>query len=322
MAGGWLEAPYDLSGKRVWVAGHGGLVGSAMVRRLAREGVEVLTVPRSALDLREEAPAKEWIADNRPDVIVMAAAKVGGILANRDYPDEFFNDNMAIQNNIIHGAAQFGVEKLLFLGSSCIYPKDAAQPISEDALMSGALEPTNEAYARAKIEGIKLCQTYRAQGYDFITAMPCNLYGPHDRFDLERSHVLPALMMKAHAAKQAGADSLTVWGSGAPQREFLHADDLADALVFLLRRYSAEKPVNIGAGQDISIAELAQKICAVVGFKGRLVFDASKPDGVMRKLMDSSRIYSAGWRSEILLEDGLKTTYGWYREYHGYKSAA
>ncbi len=323
MADGWLKTTYSLEGKKIWVAGHCGLVGSAMLRRLKREKCSILTVARDEMDLRDGAVVREWIAQQKPDVIIMAAAKVGGILDNRDHPDAFYNENIQIQGSIIHGAAAARVEKLLFLGSSCIYPKDAAQPIREEALLTGALEPTNEAYARAKIEGIKLCQSYRErEGCDFITAMPCNLYGPGDRFDLARSHVLPALMMKAHAARESGAAHMEVWGSGRPRREFLYVDDLADALVFILRHYSDTKPVNVGAGSDITIEELARKIMAVCGFEGGAVFDRSKPDGVMGKLMDSFRLYDAGWQPKFSLEEGLQKTYAWYREQFEYARAA
>ncbi|MCB1720670.1 MAG: GDP-L-fucose synthase [Rhodospirillales bacterium] len=304
-----------MSGKRVWVAGHGGMVGAALVAWLQSENCEIFMVSREGLDLRDQAATRAWIAHNRPDVIVIAAAKVGGILANSTYPADFLYDNMMIEANIIHAAHEASVEKLLFLGSSCIYPKEAAQPIGEDALLTGALEPTNEAYAVAKIAGVKLCQAYREQyGRDFISAMPCNLYGPGDTFDEQGSHVIPALMMKAHAAKEAGADVLEVWGSGAPLREFLYVDDLADALVFLLKNYSGAMPVNIGAGEDMSIRELAEIVSETVGFTGYIAFDSSKPDGTHRKLMDSSRIRNAGWKAKTAFREGLSQTYQWYCE--------
>ena len=310
MADGWLDTPFDLAGKRVWVAGHRGMVGSALVRRLNDENCEILTCD---LDLRKQAKTHAWMSDNKPQVVIIAAAKVGGILANDTYPADFLYDNLMIETNIIRGAYECGVEKLLFLGSSCIYPKEAPQPISEEALLLGPLEPTNEAYAVAKIAGVKLCEAYRRQqGCDFISAMPCNLYGPGDKFDEQNSHVIPALMMKAHVAKQKGDKELVVWGSGNPLREFMHVDDLASALVFTLKNYSDHRPLNIGAGEDVSIRELAEMICEVVGFAGGLSFDQSKPDGVFRKLMDSSRIGNAGWLPRISLQDGMAETYAWY----------
>lgn len=312
---GWLEAPYDLSGKRVWVAGHNGMVGAALVQRLKSENCEILTVDRDTLDLRDQAATQNWIEQNSPQVILIAAAKVGGILANDTYPADFLYDNLMIETNIIHAAHKAGVEKLLFLGSSCIYPKEAAQPIKESALLNGPLEPTNEAYAVAKIAGIKLCQAYRRQyGADFVSVMPCNLYGPGDTFDAQNSHVIPALMLKAHIAKESGAAEMIVWGSGQPLREFLYVDDLTDAVVFTLKNYSGELPVNIGAGEEVSIAALADLIAGAVGFTGTLKFDADKPDGVMRKLMDSSVIREAGWAPETTLQDGLAQSYAWYLE--------
>lgn len=315
MADGWLKSLYSLKGKKIWVAGHLGMVGSALLRRLASEDCVILSAERQALDLRDQAKTRQWIAAQKPDVIVIAAARVGGILDNRDHPADFLADNLMIAANIIPAAYEAGVEKLLFLGSSCIYPRDAAQPISEEALLSGKLEETNEAYALAKIAGLKLCEAYRRQyGCDFISAMPCNLYGPGDRFDAEKSHVIPALIMKAHAAKISGAAHMEVWGSGTPRREFLYVDDLADALVFLLKNYSGAGPVNIGAGSDISIAELARAVCEAIGFKGDIVYDRTKPDGTPRKLMDSGRIYRAGWRPQTGLAEGLARSYAWYKE--------
>lgn len=310
----WLETPYGLSGKRVWVAGADGMVGSAMVRRLTTEPCEVITVSKSALDLRRQQDVEQWMAEYKPDVVLLAAAKVGGILANRDQPAEFLYDNLMIETNIVHAAYMNGVEKLLFLGSSCIYPRDAAQPIDEGALLSGELESTNEAYALAKIAGIKLCAAYRQQyGCDYISAMPCNLYGPGDTYDAQASHVIPALIMKACEAKRTGEAEMVVWGSGKPLREFLHVDDLAEALVFLLKHYSGGQHVNIGSGEEISIADLAQMIVKSVGYQGSLVFDQSKPDGTPRKVMDSSRIKAAGWGPEIGLKQGLDETIQAYR---------
>lgn len=301
--------PYDLSEKRIYVAGHQGMVGSAIVRRLQGEGCTILTADRS-VDLREQAAVRDWFTANRPDAVVIAAAKVGGILANDTAPADFLYDNLMIGSNLIEAARQAGTGKLLFLGSSCIYPRLAAQPMSEDALLTGPLEPTNEGYAVAKIAGIKLCQAYRRQyGCDFISALPTNLYGPHDNYDLEGGHVLPALIRKAHEAKVAGAPSIVIWGTGTPRREFLHVDDLADACLFLLRRYSGGGPVNIGYGEDVSIAELARMVGRAVGYEGEIVFDASKPDGTPRKLLDSAAIRSMGWASAIPLEEGIAATY-------------
>jgi len=300
---------FSLASKRTYVAGHQGMVGSAIVRRLANEDCEVLTSPRGA-DLREQAQVREWFTANTPDVVIVAAAKVGGILANDSNPGEFLYDNLMIEANLIEAARQAGVAKLLFLGSSCIYPKLAPQPIVEDALLTGRLEPTNEWYAVAKIAGIKLCQAYRRQyGTDFISAMPTNLYGPGDNFDLQGSHVLPALIRKAHEAKQSGSASMTIWGSGEPRREFLHVDDLADACVFLLERYSGEEHVNVGSGEDIAIADLAALVCEVVGYDGEIERDLSKPDGTPRKLMSNARIAAMGWQPRIGLREGIERTY-------------
>lgn len=301
---------YELSGKRVWVAGHRGMVGGAVVRRLASEGCEVITAGRDVLDLIDQAAVHAWMARTRPDAIVMAAAKVGGILANNTRPVDFLYDNLMIEANIIHAAHAADVERFLFLGSSCIYPKMAPQPILEDSLLTGPLEPTNEWYAIAKIAGIKLTQAYRRQyGRDWISAMPTNLYGPGDNYDLNSSHVLPALLRKFHEAKQSGAPEVVVWGSGTPLREFLHADDLADALVFLLKGYSGYEHVNVGSGVEVSIRELAETIARVVGYKAALVFDSTKPDGTPRKLMDSSRLHAMGWNRVRSLEDGIASTY-------------
>lgn len=301
---------YDLAGKRVFVAGHRGMVGSAIVRRLASEGCEVLTASRSELDLKEQASVRAWFAANRPDAVVLAAAKVGGILANDSFPGEFLYDNLMIEANVIEAARQADVEKLLFLGSSCIYPKFAEQPIVEAALLTGPLEPTNEWYAIAKIAGIKLCQAYRRQyGCDYISAMPTNLYGPGDNYDLKSSHVLPALIRKAHEARESGARSIEIWGTGTPRREFLHVDDLADGCVFLLRNYSDFEHVNLGSGTDIPIGELAQLVCDVVGFTGAITKDETKPDGTPRKLMSGDKIAAMGWRPTIGLREGIASAY-------------
>lgn len=305
-------ARFDLRDKRIWVAGHAGMVGSATVRRLKPEGCEVLTAGRDLLDLRDQDGVLRWMEDRRPQAVVLAAARVGGIHANQSRPADFIYDNLAIQTNIIHAAWQTGVEKLLFLGSSCIYPREAPQPIAERSLLTGPLEPTNEWYAVAKIAGMKMCEAYRAQyGCDFISAMPTNLYGPGDNFDLENSHVLPALLMKTHRAKTSGADTVQVWGTGRPRREFLHVDDLADALVFLLKHYSASEHVNVGTGVDVSIAELAATVAEAVGFRGRIVYDPTRPDGTPVKRLDVSRLTSMGWRASIPLDRGIAETYAW-----------
>jgi GDP-L-fucose synthase len=301
---------YQIEGKRVFVAGHRGMVGSALVRRLADERCEILTVGREAGDLRRQNETEDWFAKERPQLVFLAAAKVGGILANRDHPAEFLYDNLMIETNVMEAARRTATEKLVFLGSSCIYPKLAPQPITEDALLTGPLEPTNEAYAIAKIAGIKMAAAYRTQyGSDFISAQPTNLYGPGDNYDLATSHVLPALLRKAHEAKAAAAAEMTVWGSGAPLREFLHVDDLADALVFLARHYSGTGIVNVGSGEEISIAALARLIAEIVGYHGRIAFDRSKPDGTPRKLLDVSRLAALGWRARIGLRDGVTRAY-------------
>ena len=304
---------FDLQGKRIFVAGHRGMVGSAVLRRLALEDCTILTVDRTDLDLRRQLEVEQWMQQNRPDGVFVCAATVGGILANASYPVDFLYDNLMIEANLIRAAHDAGVAKLVFLGSSCIYPKFAPQPISEDMLLTSALEPTNEWYAVAKIAGVKLCQAYcRQHGADFISAIPTSLYGPEDHFDLATSHVIPALMRKAHEAKLADALAVEVWGSGRPMREFLYVDDLADALVFLMRHYSDARPINVGAGSDISIAELAQQICRTVGFKGDLRFDPSKPDGTPRKLLDSSALTTLGWQASTSLEAGLRASYDWF----------
>ena len=306
---------FELDGKSIYVAGHRGMVGSALLRRLAREPCHVVTAGRSELDLTDQRAVDSWMEKTRPDAVIVAAAKVGGILANSNAPADFLYDNLMIEANLINAAHRTGVEKLLFLGSSCIYPKFAPQPISEDALLTGALEPTNEWYAIAKIAGLKLCQAYRRQhGARFISAMPTNLYGPNDNFDLTTSHVLPALMRKVREAKNSGARSVTLWGTGTPRREFLHVDDLADALVHLLVIYDGEEHINVGVGQDVSIAELAAMIAEVAGFEGHFELDRSKPDGTPRKLLEVSRLADLGWRARIPLEQGIRETYAWFVE--------
>jgi GDP-L-fucose synthase len=304
------KLPYALAGKRVWVAGHRGMVGGAIVRRLAAERCEILTADRTQVDLMHQDAVDRFLAEARPHAVFVAAAKVGGILANDTYPAEFLYDNLMIEANVIHAAWKAGVEKLMFLGSSCIYPKLAPQPMTEDALLTGPLEPTNEWYAIAKIAGIKLCQAYRRQyGCDFISGMPTNLYGPGDEYDLERSHVVAALIRKAHEAKMRGDDTLVVWGTGTPRREFLYVDDCADALVHLMKVYSEDGHVNVGSGTDMTINELADSVCRVVGFTGRIVHDREKPDGTPRKLMSGDRLKALGWQPKTSLEDGLREAY-------------
>jgi len=313
-----MDGTFDLKGKRVFVAGHRGMVGSALLRRLVREDCEVLTIAHNELDLRDQPGVRHWMAGHRPDAVIVAAAKVGGILANNSFPVDFLQDNLVIQNNVIEAAFRSKVPKLLFLGSSCIYPKLSPQPIPEDALLTGPLEQTNEWYAVAKIAGLKLCQAYRRQyGVDYISAMPTNLYGPGDNFDLSSSHVVPALLRKAHEAKRTGNRTVEVWGSGAPRREFLHVDDAADALVWLLTNYSGDSHVNVGSGEDVTIADLAHDIVSVVGADAGITFDPTKPDGTPRKLLDVSRLYATGWRPKYTLRDGLKHTYAWFLEHVG-----
>ena len=299
---------------RIFVAGHRGMVGNALVRRLEAEAFSnVVTRERSQLDLTDESAVAKFFEKERPTIVIVAAAKVGGIKANNDYPVEFLVENLRIQNNVIRAAHENGVRKLLFLGSSCIYPKFAPQPIPETALLSGPLEPTNEAYAIAKIAGIKLCQAFsREYGANFISAMPTNLYGPNDNFDLETSHVLAALLRKAHEAKTRNDRKLVVWGTGKPRREFLHVDDLAAACLLLLEKYDSPEIINVGCGEDISIGELAELICEIVGFDGQLAWDTTKPDGTPRKLLDVSKIRALGWRPAITLRDGIKGTYDWF----------
>jgi GDP-L-fucose synthase len=298
----------------IFVAGHRGLAGGAIWREFQAHGyTRIFTRTRSELDLADGAAVRSFFAEAQPDVVIVAAAKVGGIKANNDFPVEFLLENLKIQNNLIESAAESGTRKLLFLGSSCIYPKFAPQPISESALLTGALEPTNEAYAIAKIAGIKLCQAYaREFGRNFISAMPTNLYGPGDNFDLSASHVLPALLRKVHEAKMSGASEVAVWGTGTPRREFLHVDDLAGACRFLVEEYDSPEIVNVGFGEDVSIRQLAELICEVVGFGGSLVFDTTKPDGTPRKLLDSAKLHGLGWRPRISLREGIRQTYDWY----------
>lgn len=308
-----FELPFSLMGKRILVAGHNGMVGSAIVRRLRQENCEVLTIGRDEIDLRRQAEVEDWMEQHKPKIVFLAAAKVGGILANDTLPAEFLYDNLAIETSLIHAAWKFDVEKFMLLGSSCIYPRDAEQPISEAALLSGPLEPTNQWYAVAKIAGIKLCQAYRRQyGCDFIAAQPTNLYGVGDKYDIDSSHVIPALILKAHDLKESGGNALEIWGSGSPLREFLDADDLADALVFLMKNYSEEVQINVGSGMEVSIRDLAEIICRVVGFRGELKFDTSKPDGTPRKLLDSTKLSQLGWEARTNLEDGLVKAYEWF----------
>jgi GDP-L-fucose synthase len=307
---------FSLAGQRVFVAGHRGMVGSALVRRLARESCEILTVGRRQVDLRRQAETEAWLSQARPDAVFVAAATVGGILANDTRPGEFLYDNIMIAANVIEGARRAGVRKLLFLGSSCIYPRLAPQPIPEEALLSGPLEPTNQWYGIAKIAGLMMCAAYRWQhGCDFISAQPTNLYGPNDNYDLRGSHVIPALLAKIHHAKVAGAPDVEIWGTGKPKREFLHVDDLADALVFLMQNYSGEQHINIGWGKEVTIAELAKLIAEVAGFKGAFRFASEMPDGAPRKVLDVSRLTSMGWRPRISLREGLHQAYRWYVEH-------
>jgi GDP-L-fucose synthase len=299
---------------KIFVAGHRGMVGSAIVRRLQAEGfTQILTRNRSDLDLLDRLAVRRFFEIERPEFVFDAAARVGGIIANSEKPVEFLIENLTIQNNVIQAAADFGAAKLLFLGSSCIYPKLAPQPISEDSLLTGPLEPTNDAYALAKIAGIKLCQSYAKQyGKNFISAMPTNLYGPNDNFDLRTSHVLPALIRKVHEAKTSGARTVAVWGTGTPRREFLHVDDLADACLFLLNNYDSPEIVNIGCGEDFTIRELVETVCETLGFDGDLIFDTSKPDGTPRKLLNIEKIRSLGWTPRIPLREGILDAYTWF----------
>jgi GDP-L-fucose synthase len=300
---------------RIYVAGHRGLVGSAIVRELRQRGCEsLITASHAQVDLRDQSAVADFIAESRPDYVFLAAAKVGGIVANATYPAEFLYDNLTIQTNVIHSAWRNGVRKLVFLGSSCIYPRLAPQPIKEEYLLSGPLEPTNEAYAVAKIAGLKLCAAYRAQyGFNAISLMPTNLYGPGDNFDLETSHVLPALIRRFHEAKLTGTPEVTLWGTGTPRREFLHVDDLASAACFAMERYESPDPLNVGIGEDVTIAELSSIVARITEFKGTIRFDPAKPDGTPRKLLDISRIHALGWHAGIGLEEGIASTYSWYQ---------
>ncbi|MGO1121056.1 GDP-L-fucose synthase [Rhodovibrionaceae bacterium A322] len=312
---------YSLTGKKIWVAGHRGMVGQALVRRLAQENCAVLTAGREELDLLNQDQVNSWLDRQRPDAVILAAARVGGIQANRSYPADFIYDNLMIEANCIKAAHTTGVEKLLFLGSSCIYPKLADQPLTEDALLTGSLEPTNEWYAIAKIAGIKLAQAFRQQhGSDFISAMPTNLYGPGDNFNLETSHVIPALIRKAHEAKLRGDKELVIWGTGSPLREFLHVDDCADALVHVLKHYSEDEHINIGSGEDLPIRDLADLVIKAVGFEGTVATDSSKPDGTPRKLMSADKLRQGlGWSPSISLEEGLRQTYKWFLEHQDHE---
>lgn len=311
-----MPAPsiFRLRGQRVYIAGHRGMVGSALVRRLQNEGCEIVTADHAALDLRNQAATRSWFEANRPDVVFMAAARVGGIYANATFPVDFLYDNLAIAANVVEAAHRTGVKKLVFLGSSCIYPRLAPQPIPEDALLTGPLEPTNEWYAVAKIAGLKLCEAYHRQyGCAFLSVMPTNLYGPGDNFDPLMSHVLAALMRRIDDSARAGRETVEIWGTGQARREFMHVDDLADACVFVAESWQGPGHINIGTGEDVTIAELAELIAKIVGFKGRFMFDRTKPDGTPRKLLDVSRLASFGWRYRIDLKTGIRQTYEWYR---------
>jgi GDP-L-fucose synthase len=305
-----------LDTRRIFVAGHRGLVGSALIRRLRGARATILTATREQLDLRDQAAVNYWFRANRPDQVYLVAGTVGGIMANATRPAEFIYDNMMIHATVVHAAYAYGVSKLLYLGSSCIYPRDAPQPMPEPALLTGPLEPTNEPYAIAKIAGVKLCDAYRRQyGCNFISAMPTNLYGPNDNFDLDASHVVPALLRKFHDARQSGAESVPIWGSGAPRREFLHVDDLADASVFLMDRYDDAGHINVGTGEDLTIRELAEMVRDLVHPHATLVFDTTKPDGAPRKLLDVSKLHALGWRHRIPIADGIRATYAWFLEH-------
>jgi GDP-L-fucose synthase len=304
---------FELTGRRVWVAGHRGMAGSAIARRLLRESCEIVTATRGELDLLRQADVQAWLAGRRIDAVFLAAATVGGIQANSTRPAEFLYDNLVIESNVIHAAKEAGVKKLLFLASSCIYPRMAEQPMREEALLTGPLEPTNEWYAIAKIAGIKLCQAYRRQyGCDFVSVMPTNLYGPQDRYDAEGGHVAAALILKIHAAKMANRATVELWGSGAPRREFLFSEDLADACVFVMKNYSGEMFLNVGTGRDMTILELAESIARIIGWRGTFTFDRSKPDGMPRKVMDVSRLRALGWSAPTDFETGMKEAYRWY----------
>jgi GDP-L-fucose synthase len=315
------KTPFELKGKTVFVAGHGGMVGAALVRRLFREDIELQTAARSQVDLRDQAAVFDWFAGKRPQVVFLAAAKVGGIVANDTLRAEFLYDNLAISANVLHAAHLNGAEKLMFLGSSCIYPRLAPQPLREDSVLTGPLEPTNEPYAIAKIAGIKLAEAYRSQyGSDFISVMPTNLYGPGDNYHPEYSHVVAALIRRFHEAKLSGASNVVVWGTGTPRREFLYVDDLADACVHLMKNYSGDRLINIGTGEDIAIAEFARVVAATVGYSGAISFDPTRPDGTPRKLLDVSRLAALGWRARTSLEDGIKLAYQAYLSEHSLSS--
>jgi GDP-L-fucose synthase len=311
---------FPLVGRRVFVAGHRGMVGSALVRRLEQEECRILTAGRDVVDLRDQVTVNHWFDEHRPEAVLLAAARVGGIHENDTHPGDFLYDNLAIATNVIEASRRTGVAKLLFLGSSCIYPRLAPQPMPESCLLTGPLEPTNEWYAIAKIAGLKLCQAYRRQhGCDFVSVMPTNLYGPNDNFDLLSSHVLPALLAKIDGAAREGRDAVEIWGSGRPRREFLHVDDLADAVIFLMKTWSDEEPINIGTGTDVTIAELAELIADITDFKGKFIFDPSKPDGTPRKLLDVSKLTVLDWHPRITLEAGIRQTYEWYGAFRAAK---
>ncbi len=313
---------FDLSGRKVWVAGHRGMAGAAIARRLARESCQILTVDRTELDLLRQADVEDWMATYKPDAIFLAAGKVGGIWANATLPASFLYENLALETNIIHAAYRTGVKKLLFLGSSCIYPRLAPQPLREEMLLTGPLEPTNEAYAVAKIAGIKLCEAYRRQyGCDFVSVMPTNLYGPGDRYHAQDGHVVASLIMKIYAAVQTAASSVELWGTGTPRREFLFTEDLADACVFVMKNYSEALFLNVGTGTDMTILQLAQSIAKIAGWGGEFVFDSSKPDGMPRKVMDISRLATLGWVAPTKFEDGMQVAYDWYVEHVALKNA-
>ena len=310
---GKLETPFQMENTKVWIAGHRGLVGGAIAKRLSRENCTIVTIDRDELDLRDQVGVKKWLEKEKPSIIILAAAKVGGIVANSTQPADFLYDNLVIETNIIKAAHEIEVKKLLFLGSSCIYPRDAKQPMVEEELLTGPIEKTNESYAIAKIAGLKMCEAFRTQyGCDFISAQPTNLYGEGDKFDPEMGHVIPALMVNAHKGKLNNSPKLNVWGSGTPKREFLYIHDLADALVHLLKNYSGKSHINIGTGEEFSIKQLAEKIRDVVGFQGELVFHTTKPDGSPRKLVNNSRLAELGWKSKTCLDEGLTKTYKWY----------
>ncbi|MBI3453083.1 MAG: GDP-L-fucose synthase [Rhodospirillales bacterium] len=313
MAGAIQTPDFPLAGRRVFVAGHRGMVGAAIARRLAAVDCEVLTAGRETVDLTRQRETEDWLAAQRPDAVILAAARVGGIHANNSRPAEFIYENLAIETNVIHAAWRTGVKKLLFLGSSCVYPRLAAQPMHEDALLTGPLEPTNQWYAVAKIAGLKMCQAYRRQyGCNFISVMPTNIYGPGDNYDLEQSHVIGALMVKTHRAKVEGAANVEIWGTGTPRREFLYVDDLADAVVFVIENYAEEQTINIGVGRDVTIRELAETVAGVVGFRGSFAFNTSRPDGVPQKLLDVTRLARLGWTAKTPLRDGLARAYAWF----------